>query len=85
MPGQCMTIQAMVLDCWRKDHEDNQQKESNQSAFTSRRSGTAKSGQGSSQNRPDAWHADLRLGERQGRGEETMMGKVSEPQSPITQ
>ena len=84
MPGQSTTIPAMLLDCWRKAHEDNQQKENNQSAFTSGRTRAPKGSQSCSQDRPDARHTDLRLGERQGRGEETMMGKVSERQSPIT-
>lgn len=62
----------MLLHCWRRVHEDNQQKESNQSPFPSCRTRTPESGKGRSQDRPDVRHADLRVGKWQGRGEETV-------------
>ena len=72
MPGRSTTILAMLLNCWRRVHEDNQQKESNQSTFPSCRTRTPESRQGRAQDRPDVRHADLRVGKRQGRGKETV-------------
>ena len=63
----------MLLNCWRRVHEDNQQKESNQSPFPSRWTRTPESRQGRAQDRPDVWYTDLRVGKRQGRGEETVI------------
>jgi len=48
------------------------QKEITQCFFPSRRSRTQESCQGRSQDRPDVRHADLRVGKRQGRGEEAV-------------
>ena len=60
-------------------------KQTPQCPFLSRRTRAPESCHGGSQDRPDVWHADLCVEERQGRGKEAVMGKVSEPQSPITQ
>jgi len=73
MPGQSTTILAMLLSYWRRVHEDNQQKESNQSTFSKRWARPPKSRQGSAQDRPDVWHPDLCMGKRQGRGEEAVI------------
>ena len=68
----------MLLHCWRRVHEDNQQKESNKSTFPSCRTRTPESPQGRAEDRPDVWHADLRVGKRQGRGEEAVIQPTPE-------
>jgi hypothetical protein len=44
-----------------------------QTVLASRWTSHPESGQGSSQDRPDAWHTDLRVGKRQSRGEEAVI------------
>ena len=66
-----MTIQGTRHVYWRETYEKERPDEE-QTVFPSRRTRTPESRQGRSQDRPDAWHADLRVGKRQGRGEEAV-------------
>ena len=66
-----MTIQGTHHAYWRETDE-KEKLDGKQTVFSSRRPSTPKSRQGRSQNRQDVRHADLRVGKRQGRGEEAV-------------
>ena len=53
-------------------HEENNKEERVEGLFRGGWPRTPESCQGGSQNRQDVWDADLRVGKRQGGGEETL-------------
>lgn len=71
MDGQSTIILDRPLSCWRESHEDYAAGRE-YAVHTERRTRTAQRCQSSSQNRQDVWDTDLRVGKRQGGGEETV-------------
>lgn len=67
-----MTIQGTHHAYWRETYE-KEKLDGEQTVFPSRRARPPESRQGSAQDRQDVWHADLRVGKRQGRGEEAVI------------
>jgi len=70
-PGQSTTTPGTRRAYWREPY-DEEKLDGEQTVLPSRRTCTPESRQSSSQDCTDVWHADLRVGKRQGRGEETM-------------
>src|ERR1700756_2753731 len=72
--GLCTTILAVGHSSWRRVHEgeDASQGKSIPELCCGRRTRLASRGKGCAQDRPHVWHAALRLGGREGRGEEAV-------------
>ncbi len=71
MDGQSMIILDHPLNCWSESHEDK----ATDGEYTIRAGGwpcTSPSGESGSQDRQDVWDTDLRVGKREGGGEETL-------------
>lgn len=69
--GQSMIIQGRPLGCWRESHEEKSA-DGEYAIRAERRARTPPSRQNSSKNCQDVRDADLRVGKRQGGGEETL-------------
>src|SRR5579871_5322130 len=69
--GGFMIIPGIGPNWLTRDHEAETVSR-RKKTIRGRRKGHAGGGTGSQKNRPHAWNADLRLGERQGRREETL-------------
>lgn len=71
MHGQSMIILDLPLSCWKESHEEKAA-DREHTVCAERRTRTPPSRQGGSENRQDVWDADLRVGKRQGGGEEAL-------------